>query len=367
MHVFRLQGLTPSTRYAYSLEGASAAAATAKREFTTAPPADSREPFTFLVYGDNRSDDVGHAAVIRAMSQTPSDFIVGTGDFVADGSSDPDWQAFFDIEAPLLAERCVFSCVGNHELVDGAGTIYLRYFGSTTDARGETGPPKLYGSFRWGPARFFLLDAMETFDDGPERAWLDDELTRADAEAGLKWRFVVMHQGPWSAGPHGANPRAIRAGIPDLFARHHVDLVLSGHDHIYERGFASNVRYLVSGGGGAPLYPVDQRLPSTRKVESVRHFVQVTVGPEEVALAAIRDDGSVIERCGIVGTRADWSCDPVAPAAAAAKDARVSPVSSASSSRCGCEAIGARSADPLSAIAVLACALVAARRRRDPG
>ena len=211
-------------------------------------------------------------------SSSPSDFAVNTGDLVQDGAV----RRKLNSEVVLRHRERRSSAIETSsraseitEITDGAGASYLRYFGPTIDARGEAQKPKLYGSFRWGDARFFLLDAMDPFDSDPEREWLDDELARADSEAGLIWRIVVMHHGLWSAGPHGGNARAIRAGIPALFAAHHVDLVIAGHDHIYERGVASGTRYVISGGGGAPLYEVDGRLPSTRKVESVHHFIEV--------------------------------------------------------------------------------------------
>ncbi|HEY2516890.1 MAG TPA: metallophosphoesterase [Polyangiaceae bacterium] len=337
LHVLSAAGLTPATRYTYAL---TAGASTFTGELTTAPNADSRDPFTFLLYGDDRTDEAGHASVVKAMRAAPSDFLINTGDLVASGGSESDWQSFFDVESPLLKDRCVFACIGNHELIDGTGETYLKYFGPTFDAVGEGEPPKLYGSFRWADARFFLLDAMESFGEGPERNWIDDELARAEREPGLVWRIVVMHHGPWSAGPHGGNPRAIRAALPDLFSRHHVDLVVAGHDHIYERGFASGLRYLISGGGGAPVYPVDGPLPSTRKVESVRHFVSMTVKPESVTLVAQRDDGSLLDRCSFTKSRADWDCDPVAGAGAITPAQATAPLSRASSAKCACDTVG---------------------------
>jgi MYXO-CTERM domain-containing protein len=372
MHVVRIDGLLPATRYSYSLTIGHLAGA--KGAFTTAPPNDSKAPFSFLVYGDNRTDDTAHAVIVRAMLGMPSDFIVNTGDLVQDGASDPNWQSFFDVEAPLIRDRNVFACVGNHELTEGAGANYLRYFGPTADAHGDVAKPKLYGSLRWGNTRIFLLDAMETFDSGPERTWLDDELARADAEPGLVWRIVVMHHSPWSAGPHGGNARALHASVPALFAQHHVDLVIAGHDHIYERGFApiseraglaadapSGIRYLISGGGGAPLYTVDHPLPSTRKVESVHHVAELTVESDAIRLVATRDDGSVIERCGMVKAHPGWDCDPPPPPLAS--PGAVPSPSAPSASRWGCNA-GARRGSPNVAPALAGLGLIALRRRR---
>jgi MYXO-CTERM domain-containing protein len=374
MHVVRIEGLRPATRYSYALTLPAAPAGTEaasgwKGEFTTAPESSSKGPFSFLVYGDNRTDVASHAAIVRAMLELPTDFIVNTGDLVQDGASDPNWQSFFDVEAPLLRSRNVFSCVGNHEVTDGAGVNYLRYFGPTYDAHGG-GKPKLYGSFRWANTRFFLLDAFESFESSLERAWLDDELARADAEPGLTWRIVVMHQSPWSAGPHGGSSRALRAGIPELLAAHHVDLVLAGHDHIYERGLASGVRYVISGGGGAPLYEVEHRLASTRKVEAVHHVIVFTVDGDSARLVTKRDDGSVLERCGMAKGHDGWDCDPP-PAAAAKSDSPASLPTPPAKHGCSVTRVVPRDpvtpAAPFSLVAAFGLAALRRRRRRHAG
>jgi hypothetical protein len=234
--------------------------------------------------------------------------------------------------------------VGNHEITDGSGASYLRYFGPVEGTQTDTGQPQLYGSFRWGNTRFFLLNAMDAWDSGAERAWLEAELARADEEKGLVWRIAVLHHGPWSAGPHGGNPRVTHAQIPSLFTKHKIDLILAGHDHIYERGFAEGLRYVISGGGGAPLYRVDAPLASTRKYEAAHHFIAASVSATGIDLTTTRDDGSVIERCGFTKASAAWDCDPAKPAAAAvepAPAAKLTPdAAKSNASRCACRAAG---------------------------
>ena len=373
MHVVRVDHLRPATRYAYAVSlGAPAdrnGAGAAIGELTTAPPDDSRAPFSFLIYGDNRTDDVSHAAIVRAMLATPSDFLLNTGDLVQTGQSDANWQAFFDVEGPLLRSRSLFSCIGNHELTDGAGVNYLRYFGPTTDAHGPTDKPRLYGSFRWEDARFFLLDAMETFEAGsPERTWLEGELARADGEAGLVWRIAVMHHSPWSSGPHGSNARALQAGIPALLSAHKIDLVLAGHDHIYERGTASGLRYLISGGGGAPLYAIEHRLPSARKAESVHHVVEATIDGDTARFVARRDDGTIVDQCGITKGHEGWDCDPALVSASPSDAPPSSPPPRASHFGCAATAAGAGgSRDALAFLGIAALFASCARAGRARG
>jgi acid phosphatase type 7 len=359
-HSLRVGTLEAARKYAYTVR---AGAASQGGTFTTAPKDDAKAPFTFLVYGDNRSDRVAHASVVRVLQQTPSDFLLNTGDYVEDGRDASDWQTFFDVEGPLLRDRCMFGCVGNHELIERAGDSYLRYLGPTSDP--AQGPPRLYGSFRWGNARFFTLNGQDTFDSGPEIEWLKGALDKAATEPGLAWRIAVVHFGYRSAGPHGDNPRMLSAGVDRLLKDKKVDVVFSGHDHIYERGDYQGMRYVVSGGGGAPLYRVKQPLPSTRKVEPAYHFVSVEVSETVVKLVAKRLDGSVLDACSF-GAKPGWDCDAPAPPVGAPSSVPASPPPASASraaSSCGCAATGAAAgAAPFAAFALLG--VLAARRRR---
>src|SRR5215472_12729855 len=181
---------------------------------------------------------------------------------------------------------------------------------------------------------------MDDWSSGEERAWLESELAHADAEPGLKWRIAVVHHGPFSAGHHGGNPRLLRPHVPELLVAHHVDLLLCGHDHIYERGDALGLRYIVSGGGGAPLYTDITPLPSTRKAEAAYHTVLFAVTPDEVKLTATRLDGSQLDTCAF-GHEPGWRCGPRdAPSAPASSDASTAAPSGVEPARkaasCGC-------------------------------
>lgn len=340
-HVVHLTGLAPATSYTYAvLLGTPTPVGTA--QLTTAHALNDAAPERFIVYGDDRSDVVAHSAVVQAMSSVPSDFLVNTGDVVADGASAADWQSFFTVEANLLRQRPLYLAIGNHELYDDeAGANFAKYFGFP-DA---TGTPRPYGTARQGLVRFFFLNGVDSWDSGDERTWLERELAKADNEPGVFWRIVVVHQGPWSSGPHGPNPRLVSAHIPELLAAHKVDLVLSGHDHIYERGDAGAIKYVISGGGGAALYKIGKLAPTARKAESAYHYIDFTVLPMELHLVAHRLDGSVLDKCGMMHG-GPWDCDPVAPPAPPPSAPAAAPAPSAAppapSSRCAVSSPGAR-------------------------
>ncbi|MEI7893791.1 MAG: metallophosphoesterase [Myxococcales bacterium] len=361
-HAVRVGGLSPGTRYAYTVHSA---ATRAGGTFLTAPADNATGPLQFLLYGDNRTDDVAHGRVVRGLAGAEGAFFIHTGDFVESGASAPDWQRFFDLETPLLQNRCVFGAVGNHELLDDqSASAFVRYFGPT-DAAGL-----LYSTFRWQNARFFVLNAFQRWESGDQRTWLERELRNSDTEAGLTWRFVVMHQGPYSSGPHGHHARLHKAQIPELFVAHHVDLVFSGHDHLYERGEVQGLHYVLSGGGGAPLYPVRHPHPGSRRTESIHHWVELTAEGVSIKLVARRADGSVLERCGFT-KGSPWDCD--APAAQPGSSSLL-PAPAPSMplltqeprAKCGCHAVGAPTSMPLPALPLALAFLRRRRARREP-
>ncbi len=293
MHTVRLTGLAPSSAYAYAIKAGGARVA--EGHLVTAPRLDSTAPMTFLVYGDERTDNDAHAAVVRAMQAVPADFLVNTGDMVSEGGKATDWQTFFDIEEPLLHGRArdlpLFVAIGDHELYDDAAAQnFARYFGFE-----GAGGPRPYGSVRMGDARFFFLNGEDAWGGaagGAERTWLEQALSDADHEPDLRWRFAVVHDGPWSAGHHGPNLALRQAHIPELLAQHKVNLVFSGHDHMYERGDAGLLKYVISGGGGAPLYRDIHSTPTTRKAEATHHFVEVVLAGDALKMVTHRADGS---------------------------------------------------------------------------
>src|SRR5438093_9223175 len=75
-----------------------------------------RNPYRFLVYGDNRTrHDVHRKVIAEVMKHGIPDFILQTGDMVEDGNDSALWPIFFDIEKDLLRQSAFFPAIGNHE------------------------------------------------------------------------------------------------------------------------------------------------------------------------------------------------------------------------------------------------------------
>lgn len=212
-----------------------------------------------------------------------------------------------------------------------------------------------------------MLNAMDSWT-GEERDWLKSELAAAMTEQGLDHRIAVLHHGPYSSARHGGNARLHANGIVDLLRDNKVGLVLAGHDHVYERGEGKGIKYIVSGGAGAPLYSRGKGTPETQKFESVNHYLEVAVDGESVSIDARRASGSVIEHCTFKGLE-KWSCDaPDEKPAASTGSTSSTPSSPAerAGSSCVCSLPGSTDSSggmrPLACLATLL--LIAWRRQR---
>jgi MYXO-CTERM domain-containing protein len=357
-HAVRVSGLAGSTAYDYV-----ATSADLKSEvghFTTAPTED--RPFRFILYGDSRTDDVSHQAIVHQLLERRSDFLIGTGDVVYRGADSKEWDRFFAIEGPLLRDRCAFMVVGNHELVGGKDgeVAYLKYF--APDEFDPKEDRRLYGSFRWGNTRFFMLNAMDEWG-GVEKNWLTETASASLTEAGVMHRIAVLHHGPFSSGPHRGNPRL--GSVLSILRDNKIELILAGHDHIYERGEGAGIKYLISGGAGAPLYPREHQAPETIAFESVHHYVELSVDKDRIAIVARRAAGSIIEACSFKSGK-PWSCEGSTPPTfdSVSRPDPAKAEKPKAKGGCGCDVAGERSASGSAWVALMLTASLARRRSR---
>ncbi len=265
-HEASLTGLDASTCFPYQLE--CGGQVSAERSFCTAAVGD--EPFRFVVVGDTRTDHEAHADVIRAVAAEGPDFVVNTGDLVSNGGDEEDWIPFFDVEGDLLSQVPMFPVVGNHDEVDGQIVNYGRLFAVPTESSGSEN----YYAFTYGNARFIVLDNQGATlarpeDETDQGLWLTAELQALAGRDDLVHRFVFVHANMYSADDGRSGDEGLRQWR-DAFVSAGVDVVFSGHDHHYVRGWADNgLPFVVSGGGGAPLYDFSEALMTSGEVIDV--------------------------------------------------------------------------------------------------
>jgi 3',5'-cyclic AMP phosphodiesterase CpdA len=365
-----VDGLRPATRYTYEVKVGNLVEA---GELATAPEEGSPAPFTFVVYGDTRSQVAPHRRVIERIRAEVPDFLLGTGDLVDEGGKENQWQQFFDIEHELLRDNCLYPAVGNHDRQGRGRTAdsWRTYF-----AVPENSPdPERYYAFTYGNSRFLVLDSnMHSFALTDQTAWLERQLQAARQSPDIRHVFVVMHHPPFSISLHGGH-RDLRERWTPLYEKYGVDAVFSGHDHVYGRAENGGVRYFVSGGGGAPLYPRSPRASAidkkaTKYFERVNHYLRIHVYGDLVEVTAVRADGTTIETTSW-GSPPDPAAEPPPPATATAPVRDPAPVTPPSAGAAGVgrpardRGIGAPLAiGMIGIVVVLGAGFVLSRRRR---
>ena len=284
-----------------------AVAAQAAPKRVPARPAVAAERFTFVAYGDTRTDPAAHARVIQEIVGLHPEFVLQSGDLVSNGTNPKQWDLFNQITQPLRAAHIAYyPARGNHDL----GTFYPHYVPGTFDSGDKVN--RLYYAFTRHNNRFIIVDSMEPYDPGSvQYVWLERELARSKAFVST---FVMFHEGPFSVGPHGPTLDAQKYLHP-LFVKYHPRAVFCGHDHLYYRTKRDGVTYIVTGGGGAPPYRPENAqiaIPGDvfqRDVDSVGrplsdvqydaliyHAIRCEVDGPRVTATVIRLDGSIIDK-----------------------------------------------------------------------
>ncbi|MCC6994475.1 MAG: metallophosphoesterase [Deltaproteobacteria bacterium] len=298
-HEFELTGLGEETYYrAAVLVGGRVVAETEDIQFH-APPKPG-EPIRFAVYGDVRGGPAVHTQVIAGVAGFGADFFVTTGDMVARGHDEGDWQKTFQIITPLTRSVPMYPALGNHEW--GAGAVAIPRYRELFAQPARSGDPyAVYYSFDVADLHFIFLDS-NYYDSELQLAWLVDDLAAARKRK-PRAIFAVAHHGPVSRGPHGGNEIALEKYVP-LLQRAGAAAFFSGHDHTYERGSIGQMQYVVTGGAGAPLYRASCGRPGFKNCRDAAkafaveyHYVTVEVMNDFFKMCATRPDGSALEAC----------------------------------------------------------------------
>jgi 3',5'-cyclic AMP phosphodiesterase CpdA len=283
--------------------------------------------FSFIVYGDTRGRRDGedlqheHSLVVESMLRTigaleagpdPVRFVLQSGDAVVDGKDPAHWNVSFVALINRLTQEAglpYFLAPGNHD-VTGAADLdapgrrqglrnYLSAVSRLIPPDGATRRLQGYPTYAVGYGNTFVLALDSNIaEDATQLAWAAGQLEGLDRK---RYAHVVafFHHPVYSSGPHGGArverpTAAVRAQWMPLFRKHGVDLVFTGHEHLFEhwteryRGPSGQPRrmdQIVSGGGGAPLYaytgePDLRAYLAAAAAESVEVNHLVRPGPE---------------------------------------------------------------------------------------
>jgi calcineurin-like phosphoesterase family protein len=209
------------------------------------------KPATLIAVGDigscTSTDDEATAALVARIPGT----LAILGDAAYDDGSRLDFDRCYLPAWGRFLPR-TRAALGNHDYANGAsdGATAKEVFGLP-----DTG----WYSYRLGTWHVVVLnsncDIVDCRVGSPQWRWLRADLARSRR---TRCTLAYWHHARFSSGEHGSDVRL--APFWDLLARAHADLVLAGHDHIYERfGALKGIRSFVVGTGGKSHYPIGVR------------------------------------------------------------------------------------------------------------
>jgi 3',5'-cyclic AMP phosphodiesterase CpdA len=275
----------PSATPAATLEGTASASATP-------------EPDPVLIAaGDIASCDLGGDAQTATLIDGLEGTVLALGDLAYPAGSDatyrdcygPTWGAFLDRTHPV---------VGNHDLQADGGAAYHRYFGDRAGTPGEG-----WYSFDIGDWHVVVLNSncelIACGPGSPQNDWLTADLADSSASCTL----AAMHHPRFSSGPHG--DYAPVAPLWDALDAGDADLLLVGHDHLYERfapqssvgaAVTDGLRQITAGTGGYTLYAAERVAPNSELIiDNALGVLALTLHVDSYEWSFIGVDGAELD------------------------------------------------------------------------
>ena len=256
----RITGLRPDTRYFYAVYDGEKRLTEpdAAYHFRTHPIKGAKRPMRFWVVGDSGTGRETQSAVHSAMvaltarENRPLDFYLHVGDMAYSRGKDVEFQTrFFEMYQETLRNTVCWPSMGNHEGATSRGTngIGPYYDAYVCPTRGEaggvpSGMEAIY-SFDYGRAHFICLDShdLDRKPTGLMARWLKQDLEKTRAD----WIIAYFHHPPYTKGSHDSDREKqlieMRSYIMPILESGGVDLVLTGHSHIYERSMLMDGAY----------------------------------------------------------------------------------------------------------------------------
>lgn len=201
----------------------------------------------FVVMGDNRNSspfshggDKIYAKVIEKVNQLQPDFAVNLGDFTFDNLA-PHWRDFeritSNVKTPYL------TVVGNHDILFGRSY----YESSYTPPNPETGLDDY--AFDYGNTRFIALDTANFTVTDRQFTWLERQMQTPFKK--VVFTHTPPRHGVWE---HKLSPSPeVSKRFLELNQKYQVEHVFLGHIHLFDQRQVNGIKYIVSGGGGAPM------------------------------------------------------------------------------------------------------------------
>ena len=262
-HIVQLSELMPGRRYFYSVMGSAEnkdgdgkILRVPVYAFTTPPPTGPASPTRVWVLGDPGTKGATQLAVRDAYTKfagdRTADLCLLLGDNAYPDGTDADYQkAIFEVYPEMLRTTPLWSTLGNHDghsanSITQSGPYYdIFTFPTRAQAGGVPSGTEAYYSFDYANIHFVCLDSHDTSrtSDGAMAQWLKADLAATTRD----WIVAFFHHPTYTKGTHDSDREGrlvdMRQNFLPILEAGGVDLILTGHSHVYERSYFVDGHY----------------------------------------------------------------------------------------------------------------------------
>jgi predicted MPP superfamily phosphohydrolase len=239
----------------------------------------------FVAIGDMGTGDLPQYQIAQRMldfhQKFPFTFAIMLGDNIYGGKTPADLQKKFEIPYKPLLDAGVqfYASLGNH---DDTNERFYKFF----NMNGQQ-----YYSFKKGNVHFFALDS--DYLDPKQLSWLEKEL----ADAGSDWKICFFHHPLYSSGAFHGSSTELRTILEPVFLKYGVQVVFSGHDHVYERVKPQKgIYYFTEGASGELRYGNLKKTDLTAVgYDKDRSFLAVEISGDDLSFQAISRTGVTVD------------------------------------------------------------------------
>lgn len=268
------ENLSPNKQYFYKI-------GKNKKVYFSSPKSQD-DTFSFIAISDHQTFPELTEKGFYKISEEKPDFIVSAGDMLENGKL-VNWTENFFNKLHIIEGIPFVASEGNNdagfELFNKFLCINQRYYSCT-----------------YGNTKIILLDSNLSFNENSDQIkWLENTLTNNNS----LWTIVVFHKGPYlSTVPDGSMILYRKTLIP-ILEKYNVDLVLNGHNHIYDSTKPINgITYvsLPTLSGKLSKYEINENSGYYNKTIYGKYgYGLITVSPLEIKIIIKDIDGSILD------------------------------------------------------------------------
>ncbi len=249
IHEINISGLLPDTKYYYKVTCQTSS--TENQYFITSPQEGMVKSTNILVVADygqvegpgseegQRRINIVNTWKEKNGGDYHADLVISLGDQTEESTDSEYRDNFIQPLKPIICNSPLYTIIGNHDTHDRSGNNYHKNFvmPSNGEAGGLASGSKDFYSFNYANIHFIVLSTETKYTAGLEEqaVWLEKDLKHNK----LPWIVVSFHRPIHSGGHHNTDGSGTatkqRNAWLGLLQQYGVDLILTGHNHVYER------------------------------------------------------------------------------------------------------------------------------------